>query len=109
MKRLLDISSIRWSCDGISNPLEFLKLLNPMQIIKPKIPLNVFEIRYKYTTSRGNRKDGIKYFLVNTINPEQNCEILLKNWVNDYNKANKHREISNVKFLDSALIMSLEI
>lgn len=109
MKNILNCSVVKWKSDMIDDPIEFLKSLNPMQIVKPQIPLNVFMVNYSYTTSRGNRKTGTKYFLVNNVNPQQNCEVLLNNWASNYNRANTHRQLSNVKFLDSSLLMSLTI
>ena len=109
MRKLLDLVSVRFNNTGVENPIEYLKSLNPMQIVKPQIPINVFKVDYTYTTSRGNKKNGSKYFMVNSINPQQNCEVLLSGWVNEYNGKNKHRQLSNVKFLDSSLQMSLTI
>lgn len=109
MRKLLDVVSVRFNNTGLENPIEYLKSLNPMQIVKPQIPINVFKVDYTYTTTRGNKKEGVKYFMVNSINPQQNCGLLLSSWVNEHNSKNKHRQLSNVKFLDSSLLMSLTI
>lgn len=81
--------------------MNYIKSLHPKQIVMcSEIPLYLFRVRYEYTTNRGNRKNGEKVFVVNTPSPEYNCEKLLESWATKHNKENKHRQISNVKFLD---------
>ena len=69
----------------------------------------MFEVKYQYTTNRNNKKEGIKYFFIDTFNPQHNIEAELNKWVIDYNEENKHRQISNVKFLESQCLGFLNI
>lgn len=41
---------------------KFLHEINPKQIVSrfSKIPFMFYEVRYKYTTMRGNKKEGIR-------------------------------------------------
>lgn len=112
MRKLLNAAKVRFNNagrTGVENPIEFLQSINPMQFVKHDIYINVFRVKYKYTTSRGNKKQGVKYFIVNSVNPEICHETLLRKWVEEYNIKNKHRQISNVKLLDSCLFTSLVI
>lgn len=100
---------VKWKANDIDDILAFLKAINPMQFIKSDIYINVFEIKYKYTTSRDNRKQGIKYLISNSPNPQIDCSKKLHEWIDGYNNKNQHRQLSNVQFLDSRLIASLTI
>ncbi|EQC1535488.1 hypothetical protein [Clostridium botulinum] len=88
-----------------------LNKIHPKQIINKvdSFSITLHEANYEYTTVRGNKKQGTKYFLLNTLNPQANIEKELNGWVNNYNIENKHRQISNVKFLDSQCLGFINI
>lgn len=90
---------------------ETLNKVHPKQIINKvgNLKFSLFEVKYQYTTNRNNKKEGIKYFFIDAFNPQHNIEEELNKWVIDYNEENKHRQISNVKFLESQCLGFLNI
>ena len=90
---------------------ETLNKVHPKQIINKvgNLKFSLFEVKYQYTTNRNNKKEGIKYFFIDTFNPQYNLKEELNKWVIDYNEENKHRQISNVKFLESQCLGYLNI
>ncbi|WP_297994103.1 hypothetical protein [uncultured Clostridium sp.] len=90
---------------------ETLNKVHPKQIINKvgNLKFSLFKVKYQYTTNRNNKKEGIKYFFINTFNPQYNIKEELNKWVIDYNNENKHRQISNVKFLESQCLGFLNI
>ena len=54
-----------------------------------------------------NKVGNLKF--IDTFNPQHNLEEELNKWVIDYNEENKHRQISNVKFLGSQCLGYLNI
>jgi hypothetical protein len=81
----------------------FLHKIHPKQIVLrfSDIPFMFHEVKYQYTTVRGNRKEGVKYFVFNTFSPEVDTKSELERWVVDFNKENPSRQLLNVKFLKS--------
>jgi hypothetical protein len=81
------------------------KLINihPKQIVNRlgNITITMFEVKYQYTTVRGNKKEGSKTFMFNSPSPERDMNKELEYYILDYNKENPNRELSNVKFLES--------
>lgn len=88
-----------------------LNKIHPHQIVNRVENLNVsmFKIRYEYITNRNNKKQGEKYFLLNSLNPQADLEKELFAWAKDYNEQNKHRQISNVKFLEGQCLGYIHI
>lgn len=78
-----------------------LNKVHPKQIINKvgSIQVSLFEIKYTYKTARGNKKEGVKYLINDTVSPELDYSKELNEWVEQYNSENEHRQISNVKFL----------
>lgn len=78
------------------------KDIHPKQIVSSiSLKVTVYKVDYEYTTNRGNRKDGCKYFILQTLNPEVDMKYELSKWVKRYNIENKNRQLLNVKFLNS--------
>lgn len=78
------------------------KDIHPKQIVSNlSLKVTAYEVNYQYTTNRGNRRSGTKYFLYQTLNPEIDMKSELDKWISKYNKDNKHRQLLNVKFLNS--------
>lgn len=88
-----------------------LNKAHPYQIINKVENLNVsmFKVRYEYITNRNNKRQGNKYFLLNSLNPQADLENELFIWVKDYNEQNEHRQISNVKFLEGQCLGYIHI
>lgn len=88
-----------------------LNKIHPKQIVNKvgNLTMSMFLVKYEYTTNRNNKKQGEKYFLLNTFNPQADLSLELESWVKDYNEENKHRQISNVKFLESQCLGYLNI
>ena len=55
---------------------ETLNKVHPKQIINKvgNLKFSLFEVKYQYTTNRNNKKEGIKYFFIDTFNPQHNIE-----------------------------------
>ena len=77
--------------------------IHPKQIVNRigDIIITMFEVKYQYTTVRGNKKEGSKTFMFNSPSPERDMSNELEYYILDYNKENPSRELSNVKFLES--------
>lgn len=82
---------------------KFTYKIHPKQIICrfDEKPFMFYIIKYEYTTMRGNKKNGIKYFIFNTYSPEKDMQQELNIWVKEFNIENPNRQLLNVKFLES--------
>lgn len=89
------------NCYNLKGIESTLNKIHPKQIINKvgSVQVSLFEIKYSYKTSRGNEKQGTKYLVNNTVSPQLDYNNELNEWVEQYNSENKHRQISNVKFL----------
>lgn len=89
------------------------KLVNihPKQMVNRigNIFITMFEVKYQYTTVRGNKKEGSKTFMFNSPSPERDMSKELEYYILDYNKENPSRELSNVKFLESNCLGYVEV
>lgn len=90
---------------------ETLNKIHPKQIVNrvENLTVSMFQVKYEYNTTRNNKKEGEKYFLLNAFNPQTDLKAELDKWVEEYNESNKHRQISNVKFLESKCLGYLNI
>jgi len=90
---------------------ESLIKMNNKQIVNTigEIIVTVYEVKYKYTTVRNNRKNGVKNFLIDSPSPEINMENSLENYIRNYNKENPSRQLSNVKFLEGQCLGFIRI
>ena len=81
----------------------FTHKINPKQIVNKldEKPFEFFKVDYEYTTQRGNQKQGTKYFIFNTYNPEVNIEKEFETYIKEFNQENPKRQLLNVKFLRS--------
>lgn len=88
-----------------------LNKVHPKQIVNrvENLKVSMFKVKYEYVTNRNNKKQGEKYFLLNILNPQANLEQELLIWKEDYNKLNEHRQISNVKLLESQCLGYINI
>lgn len=69
--------------------------------VKQDISLNVYKINYSYKTKRGNSKESHRYLVSPTY---EDAEVCFINYINNFNKENEHRMVSNVKILGTAYI-----
>ncbi|WP_283697666.1 hypothetical protein [Clostridium perfringens] len=71
-----------------NNCLDELLNAHPKQIINRinSIPLMIYKVSYSYTTVRGNKKEGIKYFIYNSFNPEIDMQKELNIYIEQFNK-----------------------
>lgn len=87
------------------NDKKILQKINPKQIVdNVSIDISVFEVRYSYTTVRGNKKERVKIFIKDGLNPERDMMTDFNFYINNFNKNNQYRKLSNVKFLDSRCV-----
>lgn len=80
--------------------------INPYNVIpgsKLGTTLIMVNIKYSYTTNRGNTKIGSKFFVFNEVEPDLEKE--LQTYVNNYNRNKSYRKLLNVKFLSSEIVM----
>lgn len=85
---------------------EFMKKLHPAQFLTGRLTAPLLEIRYSYVTHRGNHRTAKKYLILRSIHEEVDFEIdmILRDWVDEQNKARPYRKISNVQILEINLI-----
>lgn len=84
---------------------EMLKKMHPLQMLSSNIVIPLFEISYSYTTIKGNHKNAKKYvFLQDHEEIDIEIELLMKDWVEDYNRQRPYRKISNVQILEIRII-----
>ena len=88
-----------------------LHKIHPKQIVLriENNPFMFYKVEYEYTTIRGNKKQGIKYFVFNTYSPEKNMKKELEKHIDEFNKKNIERQLLNVKFLKSKCLGYAEI
>lgn len=81
----------------------FLHKIHPKQIVLDlfDVHFTFFQVKYQYTTIRGNQKEGLKYFILNTYSPQVDMKKELENYIKEFNKKNPQRQLLNVKFLES--------
>ena len=72
-----------------------------MKFIEEDLKFNVYKIRYKYKTNRGNLSENYKYAIA-----EDQTEVRFKfiEYINNFNRQKPYRSISNVKILDVELL-----
>ena len=79
--------------------------IHPKQIVADiTLSLTIYKVSYEYTTKRGNRKTGFKMLVFDRLNPSIDTKQALDKYVNDFNKDNTHRQLLNVKFLNSQCV-----
>lgn len=85
---------------------EFIKKLHPAQVLTGRLTAPLLEVRYSYVTNRGNCRTAKKYLFLRSIHEELDFEIdmILRDWVDEQNKAHSYRKISNVEILEINLI-----
>ena len=62
-----------YNLEGIQ---EILNKVHPKQIINKvgNLKFSLFEVKYQYTTNRNNKREGTKYFFIDTFNPQDDLE-----------------------------------
>lgn len=103
----MDLKLILESGDFSDDKLkDKLTKVHPKQIINQIgiIYITFFEVKYQYTTIRGNLKEGNKIFIFDSPNPERDMNKELKDYISDYNIKNPNRPLLNVKFLESSCL-----
>ena len=68
-----------------------------MKFIDDDIKFNIYKVTYTYKTLRGNNKENHKYMIANDFD---DAKLKLIKYINEFNRSNSHRTISNVKILD---------
>lgn len=97
---------------NLSKIQETLNKVHPKQVVNRlnfDCKISLHEVKYEYITNRSNKKEGIKYFLLNELNPNPDYNKELESFMKNYNEENKHRQISNVKFLDGKCLGYINI
>lgn len=97
---------------NLSEIQDTLNNIHPKQIVNKlgyEVKITLHEVKYEYTTNRNNKRTGVKYLLLDTFNPNPNYKKELEEFIEDYNKNNEHRPISNVKFLDGKCLGYINI
>ncbi|WP_417087122.1 hypothetical protein [Hungatella effluvii] len=90
---------------------KLLKKLHPSQMLTARISVPLYAIRYAYLTVRQNYRITVKYLFLSMDHEDfdTEAEIILSDWVSNFNKAHPYRQISNVKILEIRRIAYAEI
>lgn len=72
-----------------------------MKYIHQDIRINAYKISYSYKTTRENRKENHRYLLASSY---EDAKVDFINYINDFNRNNEHRKVSNVKILGTVYI-----
>lgn len=85
--------------------------IHPKQMIVAcdEVIRSLYKVKIQYVTKRKNTRDRFKYVITDKLNPNYKPEIEIQNWVKDYNESYEHRQISNVKILDSQCLGYIRI
>lgn len=81
----------------------FLKKLHPKQILNMRVTIPMYRVRYQYQTSRGNIRQGEKFFFALAGEYDDlvfEVEMKLKDWFENENRERPYRAVSNVEILD---------
>ena len=109
---------VQFSATGIGGTLpatseyrELLKKLHPSQMLTARISVPLYAIRYAYLTVRQNYRTAVKYLFLSMDHEDFDieAEIILSDWVSNFNKVHPYRQISNVKILEIRRIAYAEI
>lgn len=83
-----------------SSHLEEFTRCHPKQIVAScDLDVPVWKVKYSYDTARGNRKEAIKYLILNEF--AYDCvDNMFNSHIKEINERNPERKISNVEILD---------
>lgn len=90
---------------------ELLKKLHPSQMLTARISIPLYEIQYAYLTARHNYRTAVKYLFLSMDHEDfdMEAEMVLSDWVSDFNRTHPYRQISNVKILEIRRVAYAEI
>lgn len=72
-----------------------------MKFIDEEIKFNIYKVIYTYKTARGNKRENHKYTIAAD---SEDAKFKCIETINNFNRVNTYRAISNVKILDVALL-----
>lgn len=85
---------------------EELKDCHPSMFIGDKLSMNMFKVKFRYDTMRGNAKEGMKYLLMNDTEglSEYEATIMVEStferWVSSFNVAYPYKSLLNAEILN---------
>ena len=82
---------------------KFLKDLHPRQILNMQVYVALYQVVYSYFTTRGNYREGKKYFFASHGEHEDldvEIDMKLNDWFDEENRLRPYRAVSNVTILD---------
>jgi len=84
---------------------EKLKDWHPSMFIGYQLSMNMYQVKYSYTTTRGNMREGTKIVLMNntdSLDPYE-AEIMVEGqfqqWLNGFNTLYPYKALENVEIL----------
>ena len=88
--------------DEIKNEL---KDCHPSMFIGDKLTMDMYKVKFRYDTQRGNSKETMKYFLMNDTDglSEYEASVMVEGrfqrWLDSFNLSNPCRALLNVEIL----------
>lgn len=81
---------------------KLIKSLHPSQLLNSRVSIPIYEVKYSYTTNRGNYKVSKKYILLRLEHEDVDFEIdiAFQDWVENLNRQKSYRKISNAEILE---------
>lgn len=92
---------------GITKLKDILNEVHPKQIVYAGEFMSIYKVTYSYVTKRNNKRQGIKYFICNSYNPQKDLTPEMTRYVNDFNNKYPYKQISNVKILETVWLGSV--
>ena len=99
-------AAVNYPADITDDVKEELKDCHPSMFIGDSLTMNLFKVTFRYTTMRGNEKEGMKYLLMNDTEglSEYEASIMVETtferWVSLFNLENPYKALLNVEILN---------
>lgn len=88
------------SYDNTDEVIEELTSIHPSQVIFGRIKFPLWQIKFGYTTKRGNYREHIRYMFSSADDEaDMLVEMEFNSYVESFNNANPHRGMENVQIL----------
>ncbi len=88
------------SYDNTEEVIKKLASVHPSQVIYGRIKFPLWQIKFSYTTARGNYREHIRYmFGGSSEESDMMVEMEFNSYVEQFNRANPQRRMENVQIL----------
>ena len=76
-----------------------------LKLIPTKLTHSIWKVNYSYKTIKANKKEHYKFVIAND---GTDAKFNFIEYINEFNKNNQYRSLSNVKILDVSYVGNLE-